>query len=583
MEKTVQSIRGKIQAILDEAYAKRINNLAESIRLANKALGLSKEAENNHLTGRCLNQLSLYHMIVGDYDLSINIAEEAISHFTEDDDERGIADAKYNIAGALYKTDNFNLGLTYLIDCLTTYRKFDDHHNLARVHKSMGTIFEFFGDEKSAIQSYQEAISSGEAINDMNLQSNAFNPLSGIFLNQGKVDEALDLIEKSIDLKSESKDTRGLAFALYGRGKVFTKTGNYEQAEKDFLESLRIHEEMGEKLGHAMSYHKLGALYIAMGRLEDAREILVKALQYSNKHKVILIKFKANLLLHEVAKREKNYELALKYLTQYVEEKESVINDKTAKVIESYEVIKKVQELEREALSQKEKADLNEKKNLELDSFFYRISHDLKGPITAMMSLGYLAKEDVSDETALNYFEEYSNQAKRVNNILDELMNLTKMVYDTEAKSEIDFEQLVYDCIASYKHLQNFEKVEFKVNIQENIKFEAEWALVNTIIQNLVENGIKYARVDDDRSKIEITITNSPSNIGITITDNGIGMSEDAQSKIFKMFYRADRRIEGTGLGLHIVSRAIEKLDGEVEVESELGVGSTFRVLLPKV
>ncbi len=582
MENTLSSVNSKIQSLLDEAYKLRINDLRASLNLANKALAISKEAGNNHYTGKSLSQLSLYHMIIGDFDLAINIAEEAITYFTEVGDERGIADAKYNIAGALYKTDNFNLGLTYLIDCLTTYRKFNDHHNLARVHKSMGTIYEYFGDEKSAIQSYEEAIKAGEEINDLNLQSNAFNPLSGIYLNKGKIDEAQQLIERSIELKNETKDIRGLAFALYGRGKVFTRTGEFDLAEKDFLESIRIHEEMGEKLGHAMCYHKLGALYIEMGRLNDARDILIKALRYSNKHKIILIKFKANLLLHEIAKQEKDYELALKYLTQYIEEKESVINDKTAKVIESYEVLKRVQELEREAISQKEKADLVEKKNLELDSFFYRISHDLKGPITAMMSLNYLATEDVKDETAQKYFAEYTNQAKRINNILDELMNLTKMVYGSDSKSEIDFEQLTYDCIASYKHLPNFEKVEFKVAIQENILFEAEWALVNTIIQNLIENGIKYARLEKNKPKIDISIEDINREIKISVSDNGIGMSEDAQSKIFKMFYRANRKIEGTGLGLHIVNRAIEKLSGRVELESQLGAGSTFHVFLPK-
>ncbi len=582
MENTLPSVNSKIQSLLDEAYDSRINNLNESLKLANQALELSKEASNKHYTGKSLSQLSLYHMIIGDFDLAINIAEEAINYFVEVGDERGIADAKYNIAGALYKTDNFNLGLTYLTDCLTIYRKYGDHHNLARVHKSMGTIYEYFGDQKSAVQSYEEAIKSGEEINDLNLQSNAFNPLSGIYLNQGKVDEAFELIEKSIALKNDTKDIRGLAFALYGRGKVYTKTGDFDLAEKDFLESLKIHEEMGEKLGHAMVYHKLGALYIEMGRLDDAREILIKALQYSNKHKIILIKFKANLLLHEIAKREKDFELALKYLTQYVEEKESVINDKTAKVIESYEVIKKVQELEREAISQKDKADLIEKKNLELDSFFYRISHDLKGPITAMMSLNYLATEDVKDKTAHKYFDEYTNQAKRINNILDELMNLTKMVYGSEAKSDIDFEQLIYDCIASFKHLPNFDKVKFNVNIDENILFKAEWALINTIIQNLIENGVKYARPEEKDPEIGIAIMDLANEIKISISDNGIGMSEEAQSKIFKMFYRANRKIEGTGLGLHIVNRAIEKLNGRVELESELGSGSSFHVFLPK-
>jgi signal transduction histidine kinase len=581
LENTLPSTNAKIQTLLEEAYASRINNLSKSLSLANEALNLSKESGSDYYVGKCLSQLSLYHMIVGDYDLAINIAEESIEIFKEIGDEKGIADAKYSIAGAFYKTDNFNLGLTYLIDCLTTYRKYNDHHNLARVYKSIGTIYEYFGDEKSAIQSYEDAIKSGEIINDLNLQSNAMNPLSGIYLNQGKIKDALKLVEKSIELKKQTEDIRGLAFALYGRGKVLTKQKKFDQAENDYLESVRIHEEMGEKLGRAMSFHKLGALYIEMDRFDDAREILVKALQYSNKHKIILIKFKANLLLHEIAKREKNYELALKYMTQYVEEKESVINEKTAKVIESYEVIKKVQELERETLSQKEKVDLIEKKNLELDSFFYRISHDLKGPVTAMMSLNYLALEDVKDETAQNYFKEYNNQANRINNILDELMKLTKMVYGSEAKTEIDLEKLVYDCIASFKYLPNYDEVEFNVDIDNNIQLEAEWALINTIIQNLLENGIKYTRPEES-PKISLSILNLDTDIKISISDNGVGLSKENQSKVFKMFFRANRKIEGTGLGLHIVNRTIEKLNGKVEIESELGVGSTFHIFLPK-
>lgn len=553
-----------------------------SINLAHEALELSKGVSNKQYMGKCLCQLSLFHMIVGDFDLSINIAEEAIEYFKEVEDERGIADAQYNIAGALYKTDNYNLGLTYLTDCLTIYKKYNDYHNQARVQKSIGTIYEFFGDEKSAILSYQGAIGCGEKVNDLNLQSNAFNPLSGIYLNQGKIDKALELIEQSIEWKTESGDIRGLAFALYGRGKIYTQTGQFTLAEKDLLESVKIHEEMGEKLGHAMSFHKLGALYIKTGELDKAKDILIKALQYSNKHKIILIKFKANLLLHEIAKLEKDYQLALKYLTQYVEEKESVINDKTAKVIESYEVITKMQSLEREAQAQKDKADIIEKKNIELDSFFYRVSHDLKGPITAMMSLSYLAQEDIKDEASKKYFNEYSIQANRINHILDGLMNLTKMVYGSEAKNDIDFERLTYDCISSFKHLPHFESIRFEVVIQDGIQFKAEWALVNTIIQNLIENGIKYARIEENEPRIKISIAHNAEEIEIEVEDNGIGMSKEAQSMIFKMFYRANRKIEGTGLGLHILNRAIEKLDGSVELSSELGVGSTFKVSIPK-
>lgn len=583
MEISEKTTLTKIKSLLDEAYESRINSLDHSIKLAEQAFNLSKESGDKSYIAKSLSHLSLFHMIIGDFDLSINMANEAIENFEELSDEKGIADAKYTIAGALYKTDDYSKGLTYLIDCLATYKKIGDYHNLARVQKSMGTIYEFFGDVKSATQSYEEAIESGKKAGDLNLQSNAFNPLSGLYLNQNKIPKALEIIEESIAIKQKTGDVRGLAFALYGRGKVFTETKQFEKAEQDILESIKIHEEMGEKLGWAMSHHKLGALYIKMNRLDEARETLVKALEYSNKNKIILIKFKANLLLHDIAKKEGNYELALKYLSQYVEEKESVINDRTAKIIEGYDVISKMQALEHEASAQKEKADIIEKKKIELDSFFYRISHDLKGPITSLMSLNYVAKLEVKDETALKFLDEYDSQANRLNNILDGLLRLTKMSFNEDSKQEIDFEKIIYDCISCYKFLTNYELVEFKIDVDSKIKYQAEWALVNTIIQNLIENGIKYARVEDNnKPHISISVNQKGESIEITASDNGIGMDEKTVENIFVMFFRANRKIEGTGLGLHILKRAVERLNGQISAQSKLGEGTTFTVVLPK-
>lgn len=583
MEISENITRSKIQSLLEEAYESRVNNLSHSIKLGEEALSLSKESADSSCIAKSLSHLSLFHMIIGDFDLSINMANEAIENFEELNDEKGIADAKYTIAGALYKTDDYSKGLSNLIDCLATYKKLKDYHNLARVQKSMGTIYEFFGDIKSATQIYEEAIESGKLAGDLNLQSNAFNPLSGLYLNQNKIPKALEIIEESISIKEKTGDVRGLAFALYGRGKVYTQTKQFDLAERDFLESIKIHKEMGEKLGWAMSHHKLGALYIKMDRLDEAKETLVTALEYSNKNKIILIKFKANLLLHEIAKKEGNFELALKYLTQYVEEKESVINDRTAKVIEGYDVITKMQALELEANAQREKADIIEKKKIELDSFFYRISHDLKGPITSLMSLNYVAKLEVKDEAALKFLTEYDAQANRLNNILDGLLRLTKMSFNEDSKQEIDFEKIIYDCIASYKFLANYELVEFKIDVDPKIKFEAEWALINTIIQNLIENGIKYARVEDgNKPYISLTVKQANRSIEIEASDNGIGMDEKTIENIFVMFFRANRKIEGTGLGLHILKRAIERLNGEISAQSKLGEGTTFKVVLPK-
>lgn len=565
--------------MLDIAYEKRGEDIHQSLTLSEQALELSKSSGNVPLTAKSMALIALFRMITGDFDLSIDLAHEALDLFEELGDEAGIADAKYTLAGAHYKRDDYYKGLNYLLECHSIYTEHSDHHHLSRVQKSMGTIYEYLGDVFNATKIYEEAVISGKKANDLALISNAYNPLSGIYLNQGKTDKALNLIEKSIQLKNECKDIRGLAFALYGRGKVYTITEAYEMAEKDFLDSIDIHERMDEKLGWAMSHHKLGALYLKMGELEQAKKTLLHALEYSNKNKIILIKFKSNLLLHEIAKREGQFELALNYLTQYLHEKEKAINTQTADAISGYTSISKMKELEMEAQAQKEKASIIEKKHIELDSFFYRISHDLKGPITSMMSLGYIVKHDIKEEKSLRYFEEYDRQTTRLNNILDELLRLTKLSFNVDTKQTINFDQIVEDCIGSYKYLENFSKISFATHI-ESFEYQADWSLINTIVQNLVENGIKYARIESNDPKIEVRVWKDE-NINIEVKDNGIGMSAETIDKVFSMFYRVDRTIEGTGLGLHILKRAVEKLNGKVKVESQLGEGSIFHIILP--
>lgn len=173
-----------IISFLDEAYACRTNNLKRSTELAQKSLSQSRELGDTALMARSFNYLSLFSMIKGEYENALSMAENAMRHFVELKDEKGIADARYNIAGVYYKTDNYHLGLVNLVDCISIYRKFNDYHNLSRANKSLGTIYEYFGDEKNAIKAYEDAIAAAKKAGDLNLESNAYNPLSGIYIKQ---------------------------------------------------------------------------------------------------------------------------------------------------------------------------------------------------------------------------------------------------------------------------------------------------------------------------------------------------------------------------------------------------------------
>jgi signal transduction histidine kinase len=222
-----------------------------------------------------------------------------------------------------------------------------------------------------------------------------------------------------------------------------------------------------------------------------------------------------------------------------------------------------------------------ESKNAELDAFFHRISHDLKGPITSLLGLSSLARLEVKDEQAREYLDRQYQQVQRLNNIVTGLINLTKLNHTELNREKIDFNKITDDCIMSLNGLPNFSNITFKKDIPDTIEFYSEWTLLNAILQNLIENAIKYSRHESPYVRIAVRVEAEWT--FIEVEDNGQGISAEHLPKIFEMFYRATNNAEGTGLGLYILKRSVDRLKGYVNIISEVGVGSTFVVKLPSM
>ncbi|WP_448698012.1 ATP-binding protein [Mucilaginibacter sp. AW1-3] len=590
MNKSPANNNTLIVSLLDDAYSCRINNLQRSIQLSNKALTLSRECFDEALIGRSLNQLALFHMILGEYTTSIRFAEEAITCFEKLNDEQGVADAKYSIAGAYYKTDNYHLGLIYLVDCLKTYRRVNDNFNQSRVHKSMGTIYEYFGDQKNAIKSYETAIETAIAAGDLNLESNAYNPLSGIHLKQGRIDEALEIIERSILIKNTTGDIRGLGFALYGRGKVFIKLKRYAEAESDFLKAIEIHKETGEKLGLGMAYHKLAALYVATGSLDKAREITQKAIELSAIYNIVIIKFKCDHLLYEIYKQENNTVKALEYLELYLTEKEAVINTQTLKAIENYELINKMEALEKEAQAQREKAEIIEKQERAEQSarvkqdFLSTMSHEIRTPLNAVITITSLLKEksDPEDKELLNSLKFASNNLLF---IINDILDFTKL--DTgKVQLELrpcNFKTLLENIKKTYESLAKEKGLKISLQTQPDVadNYQLDETKLSQILGNLIGNAIKYT----DHGEVNIAVEKVDGDqytdvLRFKISDTGIGIPESYFDQMFDSFSQpksiTTRKQGGSGLGLAIVKKLIELHGSEVKFNSEVGKGSEF-------
>jgi signal transduction histidine kinase/CheY-like chemotaxis protein/Tfp pilus assembly protein PilF len=580
----------QVVSLLEDAYAKRINNLIQSIHLANSALSITREINDRELLGKCLSMLSLFYMIKGEYALSTNTADEAIIYFKETNNEKGIADVKYNLAGIYYKTDNYHLGLTYLIDCLATYRKFNDYHNQSRTQKSLGTIYEYIGDLKNAVKAYEDAIEAARKAGDNNLEANAYNPLSGIYLKQNEVAKAYDIIEKSIKIKEEACDIRGLAFALYGRAKVFTRMKKYDNAENDFKRALEIHESVGERLGTAMAYRKLGAMYIDMPNLEKAKEALDKALKVCDKYNIAIIRFKSNYHLYEIYKREKNIVKSLEYLEKYIKQKEAVINTQTLQVIENYELITKMEALEKDAQLQKEKAEIIEKKNIAEQAskvrqeFLSTMSHEIRTPLNAVITITSLLKEGSDDEERqlVNSLKFASNNLLR---IINDILDFTKL---DSGKAHLEFRavnliSLLENLKNTYEGLAREKGLQLLLQIDEGINeaYEIDETKLSQILGNLISNAIKFTESGYVTIAIK-KIRQYPSfdQVQFNIEDTGIGIPEIYKDTIFESFSQPQsvttRKQGGTGLGLAIVKKLVELHGSKIQLHSEVGKGSVF-------
>lgn len=571
-----------IDSMLQYAMESRVSSVKDAIDLTLQAQVKCEAIKYLEGLAKCASQLGLFYMIMGDHQTAREHAHRALKSFTDLEDQKGMADALYTIGSTEYKSTKYHEGLEHLYECLRIQKEINDFVGQSKTLKAIGFIYEAFHEFDKALETYEKCRELSHLNNDKNGESNACNPLSGLYLRKGDYRNALESINTSITLKKETGDKRGLAFAWYGKGKIHLHLKEFDESKEYFLKSLRVHGEVGEKMGCGMSLTKLGIIYKEANDYKQAKKYFKEAIiegELIDNHQII---YKAYFQLFKIAMIEKKESEALDYHIKYHDFKEQVINSETKSKIKSLESMWKMESLESEARVQRENNLIVKKKNEELDKFSSRVSHDLRGPISSLMGLYDVVKSEINDPSALKYFDLYHHRITRINQTIIDLLELSKVKDWQLSKTLINFEEMVADCIESFSYLPGFGKIKFEIDFDEDMIIHSDRSLMNTIIQNLIENSIKYSRQDIDDPFVKIQVKQTAEDyMCVIVEDNGIGIHEKYQSKVFEMFYRANDEVQGSGLGMFILKSAVEKLEGEVSLVSEPNKGTKFVILLP--
>jgi PAS domain S-box-containing protein len=226
-----------------------------------------------------------------------------------------------------------------------------------------------------------------------------------------------------------------------------------------------------------------------------------------------------------------------------------------------------------------------ENKNKELETFSYTVSHDLKAPLRGLDGYSQLLVReygDQLDEEGRLFITNIRNATKQMNQLIDDLLTYSRVERRSLSESEVDLQSLLRALLAERMELIRDQKIATHIEIPfQQVRGDSE--SYNQVFRNLIDNAIKFTR-DVPNPFIDIIGTEDEDRYLIKISDNGIGFDMKYQEKIFEIFQRLHRADEypGTGIGLAIVRKAVERMGGRVWAESSQGKGATFFLEIPK-
>ncbi len=222
-----------------------------------------------------------------------------------------------------------------------------------------------------------------------------------------------------------------------------------------------------------------------------------------------------------------------------------------------------------------------EKINFELDRFVYSASHDLRSPLTSILGLLNIMREEVSDAGTMHLVSLMEESILKLDNTIRDIVAYSRNNRTDITIEPIGLKLLVEEVMGNLRYLETSDfKIPEQIQIKNEIVFLGDRNRIQIILNNLLANAIRY-RHPARKPEVIVDAILKGKFVQITIKDNGLGINDKHIGRIFEMFYRTSDTSAGSGLGLYIVRETIKKLNGSIDVVSQINEGTTFTIVLP--
>ncbi|UII25332.1 PAS domain-containing sensor histidine kinase [Fulvivirga maritima] len=315
-----------------------------------------------------------------------------------------------------------------------------------------------------------------------------------------------------------------------------------------------------------------------MAQIDNVYHTLAFAIDISERKKIEeALKRSEEQLIVYAAELEKRVTKRTQDLDNTIRQLERV----NADLEDQVRIRKKAEDETRLALSRER--ELNELKS----RFVSMASHEFRTPLSTMLSSASLIeryKEPGTEEKRQKHINKIKSAIGNLTNILNDFLSLSKLEEGKVGleKEDIKINEVLKDITDDMADIcKNGQNIIIDIDEKE-ILFHTDEKILKNILINLLSNAIKYSEANTD---ITVIIREDPDLLTITVKDQGIGIPEGEQKHMFERFFRAKNatNIQGTGLGLNIVKKYVDMLEGEISFSSKLNEGTTFSIDLPKI
>lgn len=544
-------------------------------------IGLRREA------GRIYSELAWINKEQLNLDLALQYADRSEDIRREIGDRHGVSNSQ-NIRGLIfYLQKKYNASLGEFNKSIAIRRAIGHAQGVSACLFNMSLVYEDLGRLDKAYELRLESIDSDVKANDQYNLSIDYNSLGTLLTVMDRLPQAEQYIDKAYDLARRSQSKLAVRNTLSAYAHLYEKRGDYRKAFEYQKQAQQVTDSVNSDDNRA----KLAEM-LAMYQIEEKEQqiILLKQEKQIRDDQIKLQRSKisqqysflvfitiALVLAASLAFASYRYNKQISKAHREIVEQKEEIRVQSDGLIRANETIANINKgLEQEinvrtsALTQAYK---------ELDTFFYRSSHDFRRPLTTFMGLAEVAKITVKEPNALELFEKVKETATNLDKMLIKLQSISDVGAQQLVYKEVLLQEILADIAGSFRYELEHRGVRIETDIRLVRSFVSYPAMVKIIVENLVENAIYFCGTYDPY--VRVTAYEDHDKVVIEVRDNGQGIDPQYYGRIFEMYFRGNERSKGNGLGLYIVRKAVEKLHGTVGLETVPMGGSLFRVHLP--